>query len=540
MNARYFILTAASLMSLPLLAQETYENAKLMQNELNGTARYVGMGGALEALGADLSTMGSNPAGIGLYRHDYIALSGGLIMQGKGQNFANGCKTNASFDQIGVVFSSRGEGNSYINYGFNYHKGKNFDYILNASNALQNASQNKQSYLKGLLGSETAGGFSLGKDKRGYFMGYVGDKDSRTALTWSQTDYLYWNTVIPDSRDNKNYYYDADGYAFDRSNTGYIGNYDFNISGNANNRVFWGLTIGLKDVHYKGYSEYSEKIAKNMGSITYADNREITGTGVDIAAGLIVRPVYNSPFRIGAYVKTPTWYDLTTSNYTTIKNGTTEGGLNNYGKVNNSYDYKIWTPWKFGFSLGHTVGNYLALGFTYEYEDYSTINTRCNDGVFYDWYHGDAYESTSPDAAMNRHTENTLKGVSTIKLGVEYKPVSHFALRFGYNYVSPAYNENGQKDSRIPSLGSSYSSATDFVNWKATNRFTLGLGYQIEKLNIDLAYQYSSQQGTFYPFSSMAVIDPANPMTPPIVNQPTATTVDNNRSQLLLTLGYHF
>ena len=35
-------------------AQETYENAKLANQDLNGTARYVGMGGAMDALGADL------------------------------------------------------------------------------------------------------------------------------------------------------------------------------------------------------------------------------------------------------------------------------------------------------------------------------------------------------------------------------------------------------------------------------------------------------------------------------------------------------
>ena len=31
-------------------AQETYENAKLANQDLNGTARYVGMGGAMDAL----------------------------------------------------------------------------------------------------------------------------------------------------------------------------------------------------------------------------------------------------------------------------------------------------------------------------------------------------------------------------------------------------------------------------------------------------------------------------------------------------------
>ena len=41
--------------------QETYENANLMKPELTGTARYIGMGGAMEALGADISTISTNP-----------------------------------------------------------------------------------------------------------------------------------------------------------------------------------------------------------------------------------------------------------------------------------------------------------------------------------------------------------------------------------------------------------------------------------------------------------------------------------------------
>ena len=54
------IFIATSLVALPVVAQETYENARIMGEDLNGTARYVGMGGALEALGADISTIGTN------------------------------------------------------------------------------------------------------------------------------------------------------------------------------------------------------------------------------------------------------------------------------------------------------------------------------------------------------------------------------------------------------------------------------------------------------------------------------------------------
>ena len=538
MKNRYFLFATALMIAMSANAQETYENAKLVGEDLNGTARYVGMGGAMEALGADISTIGTNPAGLGLFRHSNLSVSGGLLMQSNGKEFANGNKTNASFDQIGGVYSTRTGAKSFLNFGFNYHKGKNFDYILNAANSLNGSSQNKQSFIKGLLGDEGKGGFFIDRDpKTKANVGYSDLNKKSNAYTFSQIDYLYYNTLIPTNNPTKAYDYDGgNDYTFNRAHNGYIGNYDFSVSGNLNDRVYLGVTFGIKDVHYNAYSEYSENLVSGARA-SVADNRSITGSGFDVTAGVIVRPIESSPFRIGAYVKTPTWYDLTTSNTTSLIDYRNYGAANNSKYVNNSYDFKIWTPWKFGFSLGHTIGSSLALGATYEYEDYSRINTRINDGGYIDYWTGSYYDSSIADTQMNNHTREVLKAVSTLKLGVEYKPTTNLALRAGYNYVSPMYVSDGQKDPGLSSLGTSYASATDYTNWKATNRFTLGVGYQIDKFNIDLAYQYSSQAGDFYPFSNVKNIN-INSTT--YNNIATGTKVKNDKSQLLLTLGYRF
>ena len=50
MKTKYSIIAALALVTVPLSAQETYQDTKLVDSELNGTARYVGMGGAMEAL----------------------------------------------------------------------------------------------------------------------------------------------------------------------------------------------------------------------------------------------------------------------------------------------------------------------------------------------------------------------------------------------------------------------------------------------------------------------------------------------------------
>lgn len=531
MKSRIIYLAALTMISTAALAQETYENTNLVDNDLNGTARYVGMGGAMDALGADISTIGTNPAGIGLFRKSQIAGSFGMVSQQDVESFSPGNKTNASFDQIGFVYASRSGRNSFLNFAFNYHKSRNFDQILSVAGSLQTkdvngntqyASQNKLTYQKlrnGLL-------YQIGSD--GSIL------EDKTMITHNQLDNIYYNSLIKDNDGNYGYY-DASDYVFNKAMRGYIGEYDFNISGNINDRLYLGLTVGIHDVHYKGYSEYTEAFLPNqdnIGSLTAVDSREITGTGYDLKLGAIFRPIEDSPFRIGVSVATPTWYDLTTSNYTYI----TDGSYNPHNSE--SYDFKLYTPWKFGVSLGHTIGNYLAIGAGYEYADYSSMDTRVIDGGYYDSWWGDYYDHTSSDKAMNRHTEQTLKGVSTVKLGLELKPDPTIAVRFGYNYVSPMFQKNGFKDGTISSEGSYYASSTDYVNWESTNRITCGIGYTVGKMNLDVAYQYSSQNGMFHPFMDSYQDNWAD--DPNFTNYVDAVKVSNKRHQLIFTLGYKF
>ena len=48
MKSKYIFFAVSLFTALSVNAQETYENAKLAGEDLNGTARYVGMGGAME------------------------------------------------------------------------------------------------------------------------------------------------------------------------------------------------------------------------------------------------------------------------------------------------------------------------------------------------------------------------------------------------------------------------------------------------------------------------------------------------------------
>src|SRR5574344_1513072 len=246
MKTKYLLLGVCVTFVVPTSAQETYEIANLSTQNLDGTSRYVGMGGAMDALGGDLSVIGTNPAGIGVYRSNDAAVSFGFVSQQGGKNFASGNKTNMSFDQIGFVYSMKTGYNdrNRFNFAFNYHKSRNFDYILSAANTLNGTSQNMATAAKMNVAGVTSDKYN----------------DFTQSRVCSQVDLLNVACglnpyAITEENKYEYKYYPADNYNFDRSNTGYIGQYDFNMCGSLNNRVFLELTIGLYYGHCKCYSD---------------------------------------------------------------------------------------------------------------------------------------------------------------------------------------------------------------------------------------------------------------------------------------------
>ncbi len=519
---KIFVFAALSVAAMQLCAQDavnldTYIGAQLATEDLNGTARYVGMGGAMEALGADISTIGTNPAGIGLFRHSQVSGSFGLVSQSDGKSFADGSKTNASFDQMGFVIATRTGVSDFINFGFNFHKSRNFNHVLSAvANAINGSSQNRQTYIKGLNDQ------LLGR----YSVSVVDELCLR----------MMENGIDPKTGDPNYTYIDAQDYMFNRAQTGYIGEYDFNLSGNINNRFYWGLTVGLKGVHYNSYTEYEESLVASDPEVNYVkmtDSHKITGTGFNIKAGIIGRPIEESPFRLGVSVSSPTFYKLTTENISSLND--------QYGMVmemSDKADFRFNTPWVFGFSAGHIIDNCLALGLSYEYADYSTNDMRTITSSGYNWY-GDYYDKSDSDPVMKDHAQRTLKGVSTIKAGAEYMIDKNISVRVGYNYVSPMYKESGVRDMTLDSPGVMMASTTDYTNWKSTNRITAGASFTFDQFRIDLAYQYQMRSGDFYPY--MNHLQNTNQYYPdPKSNDCYAVDVKDNRHQLLCTLSYTF
>lgn len=503
---------ALLLTSMSTFAQETYQNAEIATEDLNGTARYVGMGGAMEALGADLSTISTNPAGIGLFRRSQVAVSMGVNSQPNAASSAYVNGTNFSFDQIGGVYSNNLGGGSYLNLGFNYHKSRDFNGVLGATGALKGASQNKLTAIKGYLG--------------------VFDIDN----AYTMVDYLNENVLGLYDKDTDDWFFaEGNRFVINKASRGYLGEYEFNVSGNVTDRLYLGVTAGVKDVNYECNTTYTENLldaGNPIGSVTLDDYRHIYGSGFDLKFGAILFPIENSPFRIGLSIATPTWYDLTTYNDTKLTNNLDQQyGAYDNGSAEEEYNYRVFTPWKFGVSLGHTVSNKLALGLSYDYADYRHLQSR----YLKDFDYVNADSRSYKDVPMCEDTKLNLAGVHTLKLGAEYKVTPELALRAGYNYVSPMYRTDAYRDGTLDSPGVYYSSTTDYTNWKNTNRFTLGLGYAQGCFAFDVAYQYSATNGEFFPF--MSYYDNNSTALDCIADK---VDVKNERHHIMATLTYKF
>lgn len=527
-------------------AQTIYDATNIAQKELNGTARFVGMGGAMGALGGDISTIGTNPAGIGIYRSNDAMLTFGYSMTGTESNYVgNKFETNKnrwSFDNAGFVIASKIGNHTplrYVNFGFNYHKSKSFYKNMTMQGLMGSIDNQYVSQVRSMAQQAT--------DAQNYVYNNYNQR-----LNWESKDIYQDNDagwlgavgyqgslLFENSQEGAPDFYDpyipseADAYFLSRERGG-IDQYDFNISFNVNDRFYFGVTLGAYDVDYNKYSLYDEMYAyrwEGDGQIyeegySLESFNRIHGSGFDFKFGAIFRPIEDSPLRIGLAVHTPTYYKLTYTTGALLTSDlylpdeagnespvrTTVDTYSALGGRDMDCDFKLQTPWVFNASLGYTVGNNLALGAEYEYEDYSSMKFKYPEGDEMTW--------------ETRQADFNMKGVSTLRLGAEYKPIPAFSLRAGYNYSTAAYKKDAIKE--LPS--NSINTDTDFANSKSMNTFTLGIGYRFSSFYADLAYKFDTYKSDFYPFYN----DINGLVTPP------TTEVTNTRSKVLFTLGMRF
>lgn len=494
-------------------AQNIYEVAEMAASDLNGTARYVGMGGAMSSLGGDISTMSSNPAAIGLYRRGDVAVTGSLVTQPGGVKFDGNGKTHASFDQLGFVYATPiGESSlQFINFGVNYHKMRDFNQLVEVNHGdLSGADYASQTMQMARLSN------------------YWGGPSKATPLAYMGRE--TWLIGL----DDDDYYsgYSALGNAYNKARWGSNQAFDFNVAANINDQLYIGLTATGYNVYQKNYSLYSETLATNdldvAGSYTLENSRKLDGSGFDAKLGVIVRPIRTSNFKIGVSVATPTYYDLHCSNEASLYARTIAWGNHDYRGYHDSYDYKIRTPWKFGVSVANTFFNCMAIDAEYEYADYSSCSVSYGD-EYDDWYDG------SKDRALNRSIDKFLKGTHTLKVGAEVNFAKFFYVRGGYNFVTSSIDKDAYYNQYINSASVDAATSTDFMNLSSVNRFSAGAGVKYRNFYADFAWMHQAQHGDFYAFATQSGEISSNHF-----NECPGSRVKLNKTQLMLTLGYKF
>lgn len=490
-------------LSIASQAQTPYELEKISSPDLTGTARYVGMGGAMSALGADMSVATTNPAGLALYRRGDVSLGAGLLSGAEQNDFAHHSGTQILFNHLGFVQAynlDSGDGLQSVVVGLQYQRVKDFNRNV-------------------FVGGSTGGTTQLGQLNYLY-ENYLDTPGSQAALNAGLIGNFGNETPFENS---------STSYQSNSKQWGGISQYNANIAANINDRVYFGVNVALNDLNYHSYKEYTE-FGNNGQIYTTMTDRSISGVGVQVGFGVVVRPIEDSPFRFGISVNTPTYYESlkAKTNHGLEYNNIVYSGTNG-GTILSDYKFNLRTPWRFNLSLGHTFDNVLAVGAEYEYANISSSKVSygdfCND---------DDYD----DYNLNYNTEDALRGVHTFKLGAELSVLPEMKVRVGYNFVSsPTYSNsflNPEVDSRLYEC---CYPETDFTNLSAINRFTCGLGFAFDKMYVDMAYQYQHQTGKFYAYDDQyASVGAGGRYVSYLAPQKT----DLSKHNFQITLGYRF
>lgn len=557
---KLYVLSALMLGTIGAMAQDSYLNDRMTNNSagLYGTSRFVGMGGAMGALGADISTIGWNPAGIGVMRRSDISFTAGAGWDQKGT--ADVRRSHGKFDQIGAVLSLPMHGNrlNNVNIGFNYQKKIDFNNSFAVGNVLNGLSQMDQLVSVGnyLLNN------NLGpRDVDGYLLPNI--------VSMAADDKLYHNsnnsaapTYLLDY--NNNHYenpFIGENYQYWQHTWGGLNSFDFNVSGNVRNRVFWGVTFGFDQLRYRSSNEYYEEsiipgspgIPDSYGDYSVYNDQAVNGYGINAKFGIIVRPIEDNPFRFSFVLETPTKYSIRTNTSMQMEAHQDVLGFPSHSHCYSNevyctddyyghpFRYSLSTPWKLRLGLGSTIGDYLAFDVDYEFANYK--RTKMGDFKYYDDDQSALFQ-TNTDLSMRDLTRDNFKGSHTLRVGLEGKLTDRLALRGGFNFISSSQQKDIEFSQRADSKALRNATGTYFMRMKPTLIGTMGIGYRWDRVYADLTYKGTAQKATFYPFdvedARVGALESGVPASEIDKLDAKPSTAKLGRHQITATLGVRF
>ncbi len=479
-------------------AQNINDVLRYSTENLQGTARFQGMGGAFGALGGDLSALNINPAGSAVFNNSLFTISGTHYDMDNAANYfgtySGVISNDVNINQFGGVFIFKNRGDSdwkRLALAVNYDMVQNFDneyfvtgnsnqgidnYFLNfaqgapfGSLLVQDGEYIEEAYLD--IGS------SQGFADQQAFLGYYGGVIDPENLNDDTTVY------------NSNASYSTVNQDFLRLTSGYNSKFTLNLASQYQENLYLGASLNFHTVFYDQYDELSESGYDTASAIRFIDFDNFLhteGSGFSFSLGAIAK--LNQNVRLGGSYQSPTWYRLTDDFSQRINSDLADDDINfiNFGVVNLFEAYTIKTPAKLTGSLAFVFGRDGLLSFDYGYQDMSQAELRPS--------------SDSSFSLVNSEITNQLGTVSSFKLGGEYR-IDKISLRAGYRFEQSPYSDGN-------TIGD-------------LNGYSGGIGYNFGGSRLDLAVNRTEQDFNLQLFDTGVT-------TPAFVNK-----INTN-----ITLGY--
>ncbi len=467
-NGLLFNNTSSDIMQATDMLDASRENSGYM------TARAAAMGGAFSSLGADLSSMALNPAGLGMYRSSEVGFTMSVSdnRTSSMMNLAETGKTRFAFNNFGVAMKLFEDDDSSVVIGIAYNRQDDYNY--------------KSRYSLGSLSSSIADVFA-------YQMTGVNAADldtsadpyNNTAIGLDQWGgIMAYNTYLINNESYTDFYYSAletdavaDSY-MDIIHKGSKGEYDFSLGVNLEDFIYFGATLGIQDIYHKRdyfYTEdfsgqSSEPYVQYMGYNPYSIE---SGLGVNLKVGAVVRPA--GGLRIGVALHTPTYYSMDKSYVASMWSKYTHE-INEYYATSLVYDYmyEYNTPAKMLLGISYTFDQYAILSLDYDRVWYQGIRTSDSSREYRNYI-----KATAKD---------NFYGANNVRVGLELKPAPYFSLRGGYSYYGSPYKKE------LQDAGYYFNSpiATE------TNSYSAGFGFRFGGASLDFAAVFSTTNYTDY------------------------------------------
>ncbi|MDR2039841.1 MAG: hypothetical protein LBQ60_18110 [Bacteroidales bacterium] len=455
-----------------------------------GTARSSAMSGAFGALGGDLSTLSTNPAGLGVYRGSEFTFTPALSFTRNNASFLH-----TDFKEKNTRFRINNVG--YV-YTWNFHKPKGVQSLTFGVAYNRLADFSSDAYVNTVVESSLLDEF-VWRTNDGRIDSWYEQLAMNTLTVWKPSGETQY---INDYIDNGSVYNQelkrTMGYR------GGIGEYAISLGTNISNQFYMGATWGIHDVHYEEFYDHLEFPGYDiLDYFVFKSDYVINGWGMNFKVGAIYRP-FNF-LRLGASVHTPTHYWLRPELATEMEAFFNQAP--NAEKPNDDYywaespigerKYRMTTPWRYNASAALVLGSYGILSFDAEFVDYSKAEMLPNADF----------------GAINNDVSDIYKNVVNLKGGAEVR-LGNISLRGGVAYYPTAFKND-------------YFDNTEFKN-KGTISYSGGLGFRVRNFYMDGAYVYTQYPKRFYD-----MYEPA----PNVIISP---VLQNTNHKVMVTVGFKF